>query len=39
VEVLWFLEQADAAGVPRAIDGAEVPTAVVGDPIGFLRVG
>lgn len=37
-EVAWFLEQAEAAGV--RVDAADdlVETAVVGDPVGFLRV-
>jgi hypothetical protein len=38
-EVAWFLEQADLAQVPYTVDEAQVPTAVVGDPVGFLRVG
>lgn len=38
-EVAWFLEQADAAGVRLDADDELVDTAVVGDPIGFLRVG
>jgi hypothetical protein len=38
-EVAWFLEQADLAQVPYTVDDAQVPTAVVGDPIGFLRIG
>lgn len=37
-EVAWFLEQAAACG--RTVDAADdlVATAVVGDPVGFLRV-
>lgn len=37
-EVAWFLEQADAVGA--VIDASEdlVETAVVGDPVGFLKV-
>ncbi len=37
-EAAWFLEQADAAGA--AVDASEelIETAIVGDPVGFLRV-
>lgn len=38
-EVAWFLEQAAAAGVAVVAGEESIPTAVVGDPIGFLRVG
>ena len=36
-EVAWFLDAAAAAGTGLDADGDTVPTAVVGDPIGFLR--
>jgi hypothetical protein len=38
-EVPWFLAWAHAAGIEVAADDEMVDTAVVGDPIGFLRVG
>lgn len=38
-EVAWFLDQGQRAGVPVEPDGDTVPTAVVGDAVGFLRVG
>ena len=38
-EVAWFLEPAAAAGAATAADPEQLPAAVVGDPIGFLRVG
>lgn len=38
-EVAWFLEQGQRAGVAVAADGDTVPSAVVGDAIGFLRTG
>jgi hypothetical protein len=38
-EVAWFAEQASAAGTTLVADDDTVPTAVVGDPISFLRVG
>ncbi len=37
-EVAWFLEQGAAAGVGIEADDDLVESAVVGDPIGFLRV-
>lgn len=38
-ELGWFLDQAEAHGVPIEADDALVETAMVGDPIGFVRVG
>ena len=38
-EVAWFAEQAGRAGVSFAPEDATLPTAVVGDPIGFVKVG
>lgn len=38
-EVSWFLEQAAAAGREFDADEELVETAVVGDPVGFLRLG
>lgn len=38
-EVPWFLEQAVAAGATYEADEELVETAVVGDPVGFLRIG
>lgn len=38
-EVDWFLERAHEAGVSVTADDEMIDTAVVGDPIGFLRVG
>lgn len=37
-EVPWVLEWAERAGVRAAGDDTMVETAIVGDPIGFLRV-
>jgi hypothetical protein len=38
-EVAWFLGEADRAGVAvEALDDL-IETAVVGDPVGFLRLG
>jgi hypothetical protein len=37
-EVAWFLACADAAGAPYEADPELIETAVVGDPIGFLRL-
>lgn len=37
-EAAWFLEAAAAAGVPIEADDELLPTAIVGDPVGFLRV-
>lgn len=37
-EVAWFLEQAAADGAVVEADDELVPTAVVGDPVGFLAV-
>jgi hypothetical protein len=36
-EVAWFLDAAAASGRPIEADDETVATAVVGDPIGFLR--
>lgn len=38
-EAAWFLEQADLAGCGVEATDDLVDTAVVGDPVGFLRVG
>lgn len=37
-EAAWFLEAADAANVAYEADEQMVETAMVGDPVGFLRV-
>jgi hypothetical protein len=37
-EVAWFLEQAEAAGANCEADDELLETAVVGDPVGFVRV-
>lgn len=37
-EVAWFLEQAEVAGAAFAADEELIDTAVVGDPVGFVRV-
>jgi hypothetical protein len=37
-EVAWFLEQAERAGARIDAEEELVETAVVGDPVGFLRV-
>ncbi len=38
-ELGWFLDRADAEGVPVEADDALIETAMVGDPIGFVHVG
>lgn len=38
-EVSWFLELAERAGVAVAADDELIPTALVGDPVGVLRLG
>ncbi len=38
-ELGWFLDRAEAEGVPIEADDALIETAMVGDPIGFVRVG
>ncbi|MCR9247992.1 MAG: hypothetical protein NXI31_23420 [bacterium] len=38
-EATWFLESATVAGVPYDADEQLIATAVVGDPVGFLRLG
>lgn len=38
-ELGWFLDRAEAEGVPLEADDALIETAMVGDPIGFVRVG
>lgn len=38
-EIGWFQEQATSAGVAIEPVGDDLPTAVVGDAIGFVRVG
>jgi len=38
-EAAWFLEQAELAGAAVEATDDLVDTAVVGDPVGFLRVG
>lgn len=38
-EAAWFLEQAAAVGAPVEAGDELVPTAVVGDPVGFLAIG
>jgi hypothetical protein len=37
-EVAWFLEQAEAVGARYEADDDLLETAVVGDPVGFVRV-
>lgn len=37
-EVAWFLEQAATAGVAVAAEEELIETAVVGDPVGFLKL-
>lgn len=37
-EVAWFLEQCDVCGLEAEAEEDLVETAVVGDPVGFLRV-
>jgi hypothetical protein len=38
-EVSWFMAAAQTAGVPLVADDELLETAIVGDPVGFLRVG
>jgi len=37
-EVAWFLSMAADRGLTIEADEEMVPTAIVGDPLGFLRV-
>jgi len=37
-EVAWFLDGAKQLGLTVAADDQALPTAIVGDPLGFLRV-
>lgn len=37
-EAPWYLEQAASAGVAIEADETALPSAIIGDPIGFLRV-
>ena len=38
-EVAWFVEECEKNKVAYAPDEETLPTAVVGDPIGFMRIG
>lgn len=37
-EAAWYLDQGSAAGVAVEVDDPGLPSAIIGDPIGFLRV-
>ena len=38
-EVAWFVEECEKHKIAYAPDEDTLPTAVVGDPIGFMRIG